>query len=92
MDFSGRRFSGVAAVVSKAGAVGAAGLAFAGGTAVPAAAQVSAESQDKLVLLQVLVRFCADFLMCRYLGNTLSPPWTFSGQVIRVSAQPEAGG
>ena len=71
MDFSGRRFSGVAAVVSKAGAVGAAGLAFAGGTAVPAAAQVSAESQDKLVLLQVLVVVFALISLCAVIWGIL---------------------
>ena len=71
MDFSGRRFSGVAAVVSKAGAVGAAGLAFAGGTAVPAAAQVSAESQDKLVLLQVLVAVFALISLCAVIWGIL---------------------
>ena len=71
MDFSGRRFSGVAAVVSKAGAVGAAGLAFAGGTAVPAAAQVSADSQDKLVLLQVLVAVFALISLCAVIWGIL---------------------
>lgn len=71
MDFSGRRFSGVAAVVSKAGAVGAVGLAFAGVTAVPAAAQVSADSQDKLVLLQVLVVVFALISLCAVIWGIL---------------------
>ncbi len=71
MDFSGRRFSSVAAVVSKAGAVGAVGLAFAGVTAVPAAAQVSADSQDKLVLLQVLVVVFALISLCAVIWGIL---------------------